>query len=243
MRFSVVTLSFNPSFWIGLCIASVADQGVEVEHIVQDPGSTDGTLDRLAGDPRVQLADVAQRVPDVFGRRVDRHFLANRCHRGAPGQLVMARSVTFAALDDSPFSDAFIVPSVEALVRLRGLRLTGARERLQHADAVAFGVGERHVAADPGNVHRLAEHLAAGRSHLLHRRCDVVDRDHDRRILRRPVVLLRIEAAIDHARVLRIIALVAMAFSLFEVPFALPTPSTRRSNEVQQDLDKRAIWR
>ena len=55
MRFSVVTPSFNPSFWIGLCIASVADQGVEVEHIVQDPGSTDGTLDRLAGDPRVQL--------------------------------------------------------------------------------------------------------------------------------------------------------------------------------------------
>ena len=27
MRFSIVTPSFNPSFWIGLCIASVADRG------------------------------------------------------------------------------------------------------------------------------------------------------------------------------------------------------------------------
>ena len=54
MRFSIVTPSFNPSPWLPLCIASVADQGVEVEHIVQDAGSTDGTLDWLRSDPRVQ---------------------------------------------------------------------------------------------------------------------------------------------------------------------------------------------
>ena len=35
--------SFNPSPWLPLCIASVADQGVDLEHIVQDAGSTDGT--------------------------------------------------------------------------------------------------------------------------------------------------------------------------------------------------------
>src|SRR5262249_54200127 len=54
MRFSVITPSFNPSPWLALCIASVADQAVDVEHIVQDAGSTDGTLEWLRGDTRVQ---------------------------------------------------------------------------------------------------------------------------------------------------------------------------------------------
>jgi glycosyltransferase involved in cell wall biosynthesis len=54
MRFSIVTPSFNPSPWLPLCIASIADQGVDVEHIVQDARSTDGTLDWLRQDPRVK---------------------------------------------------------------------------------------------------------------------------------------------------------------------------------------------
>jgi len=55
VRFSVVTPSFRSSAWLKLCIASVADQQVEVEHIVQDAGSDDGTLDWLGRDPRVRL--------------------------------------------------------------------------------------------------------------------------------------------------------------------------------------------
>ncbi len=54
MRFSIVTPSFRNSDWLKLCIASVADQGVDVEHIVQDAGSDDGTLDWLLRDPRVK---------------------------------------------------------------------------------------------------------------------------------------------------------------------------------------------
>jgi len=54
MRFSVVTPSFRQSSWLKLCVASIADQGVEVEHIVQDAGSHDGTLDWLLTDPRVK---------------------------------------------------------------------------------------------------------------------------------------------------------------------------------------------
>ena len=54
MDFSVVTPSFRNSEWLKLCVASVADQGVELEHIVQDGGSDDGTLDWLLGDPRVR---------------------------------------------------------------------------------------------------------------------------------------------------------------------------------------------
>lgn len=54
MRFSIVTPSYRSSSWLKLCVASVADQGVEAEHIVQDAVSDDGTLDWLPGDPRVR---------------------------------------------------------------------------------------------------------------------------------------------------------------------------------------------
>ena len=55
MKFSIVTPSFRNSSWLKLCIASVADQkGVEVEHIVQDSCSDDGTQDWLPHDNRVK---------------------------------------------------------------------------------------------------------------------------------------------------------------------------------------------
>jgi glycosyltransferase involved in cell wall biosynthesis len=54
MRFSIITPSFRNGPWLKLCLASVADQGVAVEHIVQDAGSDDGTLDWLPSDPRVR---------------------------------------------------------------------------------------------------------------------------------------------------------------------------------------------
>jgi len=55
MRFSIITPSFRHSAWLKLCIASVADQqGIEVEHIVQDAGSDEGTLDWLPKDKRVR---------------------------------------------------------------------------------------------------------------------------------------------------------------------------------------------
>jgi len=54
MRFSIITPSFRNSAWLKLCVASVADQGVELEHIVQDSLSDDGTLDWLLSDPRVK---------------------------------------------------------------------------------------------------------------------------------------------------------------------------------------------
>jgi glycosyltransferase involved in cell wall biosynthesis len=54
MRFSVVTPSFRQSQWLKLCVASVADQGMRAEHIVQDACSDDGTLDWLLSDPRVK---------------------------------------------------------------------------------------------------------------------------------------------------------------------------------------------
>jgi glycosyltransferase involved in cell wall biosynthesis len=54
MRFSIITPSFRTSAFLKLCIASVADQQVEAEHIVQDSCSDDGTLDWLTTDRRVR---------------------------------------------------------------------------------------------------------------------------------------------------------------------------------------------
>lgn len=54
MRFSIVTPSLGQSRWLRLCVASVADQDVTHEHIVQDAGSKDDTLEWLGTDPRVK---------------------------------------------------------------------------------------------------------------------------------------------------------------------------------------------
>ena len=55
VQFSIITPSFRNSDWLKLCIASVADQqDVTLEHIVQDAGSDDGTLDWLPQDARVR---------------------------------------------------------------------------------------------------------------------------------------------------------------------------------------------
>lgn len=54
VRVSVVTPSLNSARWLRLCVASVADQGAMVEHIVQDGGSSDGTLEWLSTDRRAR---------------------------------------------------------------------------------------------------------------------------------------------------------------------------------------------
>jgi hypothetical protein len=55
LKFSIITPSFRSSDWLKLCVASVADQQqVEVEHIVQDACSDDGTQEWLPKDPRVK---------------------------------------------------------------------------------------------------------------------------------------------------------------------------------------------
>jgi glycosyltransferase involved in cell wall biosynthesis len=55
VKLSIITPSFRNSNWLKLCIASVADQqGVELEHIVQDSCSDDGTQDWLPHDSRVK---------------------------------------------------------------------------------------------------------------------------------------------------------------------------------------------
>lgn len=48
MRISIVTPSYQQASYLGECLGSVRDQrGVEVEHIVMDGGSTDGSVEVL----------------------------------------------------------------------------------------------------------------------------------------------------------------------------------------------------
>src|SRR5436190_21249113 len=55
MRFSIITPSYRSAQWPRLCVAPVADQeGVELEHIVQDSCSDDGTQERLLNASRVK---------------------------------------------------------------------------------------------------------------------------------------------------------------------------------------------
>src|ERR1041385_167709 len=73
MRFSIITPSFRSSKWLKLCLASVADQGVTLEHIVQDAGSDDGTLDWLPKDKRAKVyVEKDQGMYDAINRGLRR---------------------------------------------------------------------------------------------------------------------------------------------------------------------------
>src|SRR5262249_60245852 len=64
---------------------------------------------------------------------------------------------------------------------------------------VALGVEKRNVPSNAGNLRRSPENLAALFPDAPHRGFDVIDPDDDRRVLRRPVGLLREQSAIDGA--------------------------------------------
>jgi len=80
MKFSIITPSYNNSAWLKLCIASVADQsGVEVEHLIQDACSTDGTANWLTADARVRA---------VFEKDAGMYDAVNRGYRRATGDIL-----------------------------------------------------------------------------------------------------------------------------------------------------------
>jgi len=73
MRLSIITPSLNQLAWLKLCVASVADQALVVEHIVQDAGSTDGTAEWLSNVPHVRLhAESDEGMYDAINRGLRR---------------------------------------------------------------------------------------------------------------------------------------------------------------------------
>ena len=79
MQFSIITPSFRASKWLKLCIPSVADQGVDLEHIVQDSVSDDGTMDWLPQDRRVKA---------YFEKDRGMYDAVNRGLRKAKGEII-----------------------------------------------------------------------------------------------------------------------------------------------------------
>ena len=80
VTFSIITPSFRNSEWLKLCIASVADQqGVQVEHIVQDSCSDDGTQDWLPHDTRVKA---------FIEKDAGMYDAVNRGYRRATGDII-----------------------------------------------------------------------------------------------------------------------------------------------------------
>ena len=99
MKFSIITPSFRSSEWLKLCVASVADQqGVELEHIVQDSCSDDGTQAWLPADPRVKaFVEKDSGMYDAVNRgyrRATGDILAylNADEQYLPGALVAVRT-------------------------------------------------------------------------------------------------------------------------------------------------------
>lgn len=74
MKFTVVTPSFGQLAYLKLNAASVADQrrsGVEVEHIIQDGGSKDGTREWLATRPDIRgIAEADDGMYDAINRGI-----------------------------------------------------------------------------------------------------------------------------------------------------------------------------
>lgn len=116
MRFSIITPSFRSSDWLKLCIPSVADQGVELEHIVQDSCSDDGTQEWLGQDTRVKAFIEKDRgMYDAVNRGLRRatgDILAyiNCDEEYLPGALSAVRSYFEANPGvDVAFGDALVV--------------------------------------------------------------------------------------------------------------------------------------
>ena len=55
MKFSIVTPSFRQPDWLRRCVRSVADQGADVEHIIQDAGSGEELEEWVRGNSHARL--------------------------------------------------------------------------------------------------------------------------------------------------------------------------------------------
>jgi glycosyltransferase involved in cell wall biosynthesis len=127
MRFSIITPSYRSGDWLKRNLPSVADQGVEHEHIVQDSCSDDGTMDWLGRDARVMAYfEKDQGMYDAVNRglrRAQGEILAylNCDEQYLPGALARVG----AYLDKHPevdvcFADAIVVDPSGSYVCHRG---------------------------------------------------------------------------------------------------------------------------
>src|ERR1043166_8988089 len=116
MKVTIITPSFRNSGWLKLCIPSVADQGVELEHIVQDSCSDDDTKNWLPYDRRVQAfidkdAGIYDALNRGFRRGTGELFSYLNCdEQYLPGALKQVHDF-FAAHPDieALFADSIVI--------------------------------------------------------------------------------------------------------------------------------------
>ena len=141
LRFSIITPTFNRRDMLVEALDSVAKQGwPEIEHIVVDGGSTDGTLDLIASRPELQLiGGPDQGVYDALNKGIaaatgDVVCLLNSDDAFEPGALAAA-AAGFGEDQtcDSVCGSARLVAAgqvVEVYDREEDKRLTSARTAL-----------------------------------------------------------------------------------------------------------------
>jgi glycosyltransferase involved in cell wall biosynthesis len=163
MRFSIITPSFRNGAWLKLCIASVADQrdsGVELEHIVQDAGSDDGTPDWLAQDPRVRaFVEKDEGMYDAINRGMRRatgDILAylNCDEQYLPGALARVRDFFHAHPHiEVLFGDAILVDDHGAPLSYRRMVLPiRPHVRILHLNTLTCATFFRRSVVDRGHL-------------------------------------------------------------------------------------------
>jgi glycosyltransferase involved in cell wall biosynthesis len=127
VKFSIVTPSFNQGRFIRDCIESVQGQaGVEWEHIIQDAGSTDGTLAVLQEFPHLHVTcEPDQGMSDGINRGFrkaigDWVMWLNTDDYLLPGALAQVRDfVTAKPQADIIYGDCLFVDENKQLIRRR----------------------------------------------------------------------------------------------------------------------------
>lgn len=145
MRLSIITPSLNAKPFIAQAIESVPWDTLDVEHIVVDGGSTDGTLDALGRYPRLRVMvrpglglypaldlGLAEATGDVIG------FL-NADDRYLPGALADAASLFAAAGVDSVAGGARVVRAARSGRREVIIDYNGRRHKMLDWEPLLFG--------------------------------------------------------------------------------------------------------
>lgn len=111
MKVSVITCCWNSEPYIAQCIESVAaQQGVEIEHVFVDGGSTDGTLERIQSLPGIAQGTVRW-VTDVRGG------ISNAMNVGA--ELASGEIIAHLHGDDYYLGPDVVVRAVHAMQAAR----------------------------------------------------------------------------------------------------------------------------
>jgi len=125
--FSIITPNLNSGGWLNLCIASVADQeGVQVEHLIQDAMSTDLDMPWISNHPRVHLVSESDNgMYDAINRgfkRAGGDIIAhlNADEQYLPGALkAVAKCFRENPQLDILFADTVIVDAMGAFICCR----------------------------------------------------------------------------------------------------------------------------